>query len=178
MPVVWSDRHRLHDPRAEIFVGVRTPGTELPERAERIRAALVERGADVVEAKRSPTTPLTSVHAPELIEHLAGVWADWDAAGLTEDPGQDRWCRTCSRIPTVLRPRRRTAPPPITARAGQFAYDTMTLDGPGTWEAARAALDAAVTAADLVSAGRPPRTRARGRPGTTRPAAPSAARAT
>ena len=40
-----------------------------------------------------------------------------------------------------------TAP---TARAGQFAYDTMTLIGPGTWEAARAALDTAVTAADLV----------------------------
>ena len=53
MPVVWSDRHRLHDPRAEIFVGVRTPGTELPERAERIRAVLVERGADVVEARGS-----------------------------------------------------------------------------------------------------------------------------
>ncbi len=31
----------------------------------------------------------------------------------------------------------------------------MTLMGPGTWEAARAALDAAVTAADLVSAGAP-----------------------
>ncbi len=31
----------------------------------------------------------------------------------------------------------------------------MTLIGPGTWEAARAALDAAVTAADLVLAGEP-----------------------
>ena len=80
MPVVWSDRHRLHDPRAEIFVGVRTPGTELPERAERIRAVLVERGADVVEAQAQPDDALTSVHSPELIEHLAGVWADWDAA--------------------------------------------------------------------------------------------------
>ncbi len=31
----------------------------------------------------------------------------------------------------------------------------MTLIGPGTWEAARAAADAALTAADLVSGGRP-----------------------
>jgi acetoin utilization deacetylase AcuC-like enzyme len=38
-------------------------------------------------------------------------------------------------------------------RAGQFAYDTMTLVGPGTWEAARAAVDCALTAADLVSGG-------------------------
>ena len=39
------------------------------------------------------------------------------------------------------------------ARAGYFAYDTMTLVGPGTWEAARAALGAAVTAAEAVAAG-------------------------
>ena len=43
----------------------------------------------------------------------------------------------------------------ITARAGYFAYDTMTLIGPGTWEAARAAVDAALTAVDLVAAGAP-----------------------
>jgi acetoin utilization deacetylase AcuC-like enzyme len=50
--------------------------------------------------------------------------------------------------------------PPVTpaaasARAGLFAYDTMTLIGPGTWEGARAALDTAVTAADLVLKGAP-----------------------
>ena len=43
----------------------------------------------------------------------------------------------------------------MSARAGQFAYDTMTLIGPGTWEAARAALDTALTATDLVLAGEP-----------------------
>src|SRR4051812_26382050 len=89
MPVVWSDRHRLHDPRVEVYVGVRTPGTELPERAERILAALVERGAELVDARPQPDDALTSVHSPELIEHLAGVWDEWEAAGLTEDPGQD-----------------------------------------------------------------------------------------
>jgi acetoin utilization deacetylase AcuC-like enzyme len=41
-------------------------------------------------------------------------------------------------------------------RAGEFGYDTMTLVGPGTWEAARAAVDCALTAADLVAGG--PRT--------------------
>ena len=43
----------------------------------------------------------------------------------------------------------------MSARAGRFAYDTMTLIGPGTWEAARAATDSAATAADLVLAGAP-----------------------
>jgi acetoin utilization deacetylase AcuC-like enzyme len=36
---------------------------------------------------------------------------------------------------------------------GRFCYDTMTLVGPGSWEAIRAAADAALTAADLVADG-------------------------
>ena len=90
MPVVWSDRHRLHDPGGEVWVGVRTPGTELPERAERIRTALEERGAHVVDAEPQPDEAVTSVHDPELAGHLADAWSAWGEAGLTEDPGQDR----------------------------------------------------------------------------------------
>jgi acetoin utilization deacetylase AcuC-like enzyme len=41
-------------------------------------------------------------------------------------------------------------------RAGQFGYDTMTLVGPGTWEAARAAVDCALSAVDLVASGGTP----------------------
>lgn len=155
MPVVWSDSHRLHEPGGEVWVGVRTPGTELPERAERIRAALAERDARFVDARAQPDDALTSVHDPELAEYLSGAWSAWEDAGLPDDPGQDRVVPYLFPHPDLFsggRPRTATA---ITARAGQFAYDTMTLIGPGTWEAARAALDAAVTAADLVLDGAP-----------------------
>ena len=40
MPVVWSDQCRLHEPLAEIWIGTRTPATEVPERIDAIRAAL------------------------------------------------------------------------------------------------------------------------------------------
>jgi acetoin utilization deacetylase AcuC-like enzyme len=43
----------------------------------------------------------------------------------------------------------------VHADAGRFGYDTMTLVGPGTWEAARAAVDCAVQAAGLVAGGAP-----------------------
>ena len=46
----------------------------------------------------------------------------------------------------------------------------MTLVGPGTWEAARAAVDCALTAVDLVLAGEPSPTRAPGRRAITSPA--------
>jgi len=45
------------------------------------------------------------------------------------------------------------SPAAVWARPGLFAYDTMTLIGPGTWEAARAAVDVALTAVDLVARG-------------------------
>jgi acetoin utilization deacetylase AcuC-like enzyme len=155
MPVVWSDRHRLHDPGGEVWVGVRTPGTELPERAERIRAALEDRGARVVDAEPQPDQAVTRVHDPELVGHLAGAWGAWEEAGLTEDPGQDRVVPYLFPHPDLFSGRSAHRATSITARAGQFAYDTMTLIGPGTWEAARAALDAAVTAAKLVLGGAP-----------------------
>jgi acetoin utilization deacetylase AcuC-like enzyme len=155
MPVVWSERHRLHDPGGEVWVGVRTPGSELPERAERIRAALAEHGGRIVNAEPQPDDALTSVHDPELAGHLAGAWSAWEAAGLPEDPGQDRVVPYLFPHPDLFSGRPAHTATAITARAGQFAYDTMTLIGPGTWEAARAALDTAVTAAELVLGGAP-----------------------
>jgi acetoin utilization deacetylase AcuC-like enzyme len=153
MPVVWSDRHRLHDPGGEVWVGVRIPGTELPARAEAIHAALADAGARFVDAQPQPDDALLAVHDDALIEYLASAWDDWETAGLPEDPGQDRV------IPYVFAHRGLSDAPAIptapAARAGYFAYDTMTLIGPGTWEAARAAVDVAVTAADLVLAGAP-----------------------
>jgi acetoin utilization deacetylase AcuC-like enzyme len=151
MPVVWSDRHRLHEPGGEVWVGVRTPGTEVPERAERIRAALA--GAEFVAAEPQPDDALLAVHDAELLGYLGRAWPDWEAAGLTRDPGQDRVVPYIFPHPGLGLPP--ATPAAVTARAGRFAYDTMTLIGPGTWEAARAAVEVAVTAAQLVAGGAP-----------------------
>ena len=59
MPVVWSDRHRLHDPGGEVWVGVRIPGTELPARAEHIRERLEAGGARIVHAESQPDDAVT-----------------------------------------------------------------------------------------------------------------------
>jgi acetoin utilization deacetylase AcuC-like enzyme len=147
MPVVWSDAHRLHDPGGEVWIGVRTPGTEVPERVERIRAALA--GAAFVDAEPQPDDALLAVHDAALRDYLARAWEEWVDAGL--DAHQDRvvpyiFPVAGSGLPATL-------PAAAAARAGRFAYDTMTLIGPGTWEAARGALDAAVTAARLVAGG-------------------------
>jgi acetoin utilization deacetylase AcuC-like enzyme len=156
LPLVWSDRHRLHEPGGEVWVGVRTPGTEVPARAERIRDELTAAGARLVSARAQPDEALLRVHDPALVAYLAEAWERWEAAGLTVDPGQDRVVPYLFPRPGLLGPGA-SVPPPVAAgaRAGFFAYDTMTLIGPGTFQAARAAVDVALTAADLVIAGEP-----------------------
>ena len=155
-PVVWSESHRLHEPGGEVWVGVRTPGTEVPERAERIRAELERAGAPIHEGPLAdPDAELAAVHDRALLDYLAAAWGDWEAAGLTDDPGQDRVVPYIFPLAELLPDRPPARPAAVSARAGLFAYDTMTLIGPGTWEAARAAAATAVTAADLVLGGEP-----------------------
>ncbi len=143
----------MHEPGGEIWVGVRTPGTELPARAERIREALAGEGARFVEADEHPDEMLLAVHDRSLLDHLAGAWAEWESVGLVGDPGQDRVVPYVFPHPDLFRTHPPAVPTAMSARAGYFAYDTMSLIGPGTWEGARAAVDAALTAADLVLSG-------------------------
>lgn len=129
---------------------MRTPGTEVAARAEAIRAAAVDAGATLVPAQAHDDAALHAVHSGELLEFLAGAWAAWEEAGLPSDPGQDRVVPyifpVAGLVPEGVAP---LEPAAVWARTGFFCFDTMTLIGPGTWEAARAAADVALTAADL-----------------------------
>jgi acetoin utilization deacetylase AcuC-like enzyme len=155
MPLVWSEAHRLHDPRAEIWVGVRTPAVELAGRADAIRAALEGAGHPIVAAEPQPEAALEAVHDRALLDFLASAWREWEASGLITDPGQDRVVPYFFAHRGLLGPLEPALPAATWARTGRFAFDTMTLIGPGTWEAARGAADAALTAAELVLGGAP-----------------------
>jgi len=151
--VVWSDRCLLHEPSAEIWVGVRTEATEVPARAQAIREALVAEGARVVDATPHTDDALLRVHDSALVEYLRGAWSEWEEAGLPTDPGQDRVVPYVFAHAALMPTGQARVPVAVWARPGYFAYDTMTLVGPGTWEAARAAADVALTAVDHVLAG-------------------------
>jgi acetoin utilization deacetylase AcuC-like enzyme len=151
--VVWSPDTRLHHPDAEIWVGVRTDGTEVPERVDRIVEATSNEGWDLVEATSHGDDVLLEVHDADLLEHLRTVHDTWMRSGIPELVGQDRvvpYMFATEAMQGALPGRRPTA---VHALAGWYCYDTMTLVGPGTWPAARAAADCALTAVDLVTAG-------------------------
>ena len=52
LPIVWNDACLLHAPGAEIWLGVRMPDDEGPERAGIIRDAPVAEGAEVTDRVR------------------------------------------------------------------------------------------------------------------------------
>lgn len=155
IPVVWSDEHRLHDPEDTYWIGARVANDETPARAEAIREALEQAGAKVVPAAAHADDGLLAVHDAGLVEFLRNAWSDWSEAGYPEDPGQGSVVGYLFPIPGFLSGLEPRAPSSLAARTGAWCYDTMTVVGPGTWEAARAAVDVTLTAADLVADGAP-----------------------
>jgi acetoin utilization deacetylase AcuC-like enzyme len=151
LPFVWSDKCLRHEPDAEIWVGTRTPATEVPARAVAIRGGLVAAGAREVEAVAHDDAALLAVHDRALVDFLRTAWEEWSGASLPSN----RVVPYVFALPGLTGGREPATPAAVWARPGLFAYDTMTLIGPGTWEAARAAVDVALTAADLVADGEP-----------------------
>lgn len=153
-PVVIHPDSVRHDPEAEIWLGVRTPGTETAERVSRITDALVTAGHPVVAARSYDDAVLQAVHSPELLEHLASVWARWEAAGYPQ-LGADRVVPYMFATEEVRHGLPARTPTALHAQVSTYCYDTMTLIGPGSWAAIRGGIDATLTAVDLVGAGDP-----------------------
>ncbi len=159
-PVVWHEDCLLHEPGGEVWLGQRDEGTEVPDRARVILAALTAAGATVRPAGPHDPDALLAVHDGALIRHLSTIWADWEAAGYPAGYGRDRVVPYVFPTAAMLGEMPARLPAAVHAQTGLFCYDTMTLLGPGSWAAIRAAADSAAAAAGLVAAGRPGRVRA------------------
>jgi acetoin utilization deacetylase AcuC-like enzyme len=155
LPVVWSAHCLRHEPAGEVWLGVWEAGTEVPERASVLLAALTQAGVSVKDAMAHDTNALLAVHDPELVEHLATIWEQWEAGGYERDYGRSRVVPYVFPTPGLLGDLPMRSPVATHGRVGRFCYDTMTLVGPGSWEAIKGAADAALTAAALVAAGAP-----------------------
>jgi acetoin utilization deacetylase AcuC-like enzyme len=153
LPVVWHPDCLRHEPDGEVWLGVWETGTEVPARASVVLDALRSAGAEIVAATAHDDAALLAVHDAALIEHLATIWSDWEAAGLVAEHGRRRVVPYVFPTAGLLAGLPERSPAAVHGRVGRFCYDTMTLVGPGTWAAVRAAADAALTAADLVSGG-------------------------
>ncbi len=157
VPVVWSPETRRHDPHREVWVGVATTGTEVAARVDAILDALRADGHRLVElgtgAHDRIDAGLASVHEAGLLDFLRTAADRWAAGPYEELVGQDRVVPYLFPTPAMTGGLPTRPAVAVHADAGRFVYDTMTLVGPGTWEAARAAAGCALAAADLVTGG-------------------------
>jgi acetoin utilization deacetylase AcuC-like enzyme len=147
----WSELQCLHDPAGEVWLGIRIPGTEVPERAKVVHDALLSSGVTVHPPDAHDRAGLERVHDPDFLDFLATAWSRWVEAGYPVQPGMDRVVGYAFPHAASKPPGRRPSSPG--ALTGVYATDTATLIGPGTWEAARAAADCTITAADAVASG-------------------------
>jgi acetoin utilization deacetylase AcuC-like enzyme len=153
MPVVWDERHRGHAPGAGIWLGVTIAGDEEPERGDALGDALRAADATIRPAADHGDEPLLRVHTPDFVAYLEAAHRRWVEEGHLEDPGQPLVVPYVFALPQLTSARPVRQPAAIRALAGLYAMDTMTLIGPGTYAAARVAVDGALTACDLVLGG-------------------------
>jgi acetoin utilization deacetylase AcuC-like enzyme len=154
MPVVWTPRHRGHAPNGGYWLGVREIGDEEPERGDTLHDQLRAAGVTIVDAPDLGLDPITAVHSADFVDFMARAYAAWVAEGHLDDPGQPQV------VPYLFATAGYAAryvagwrPATIRAEVGLYAMDTMSLIGEGTFDAACAAVHAAVHASDLVLGG-------------------------
>ncbi len=143
---VYTDKHRLRDARTELYGGELVPPFECPARAEHVLARVREVGlGEVVEPTEFGLDPVHAVHDRDYVAFLESCWREWQAEGFKGEA-----------IPTVWPSRRlwRNRPPSnVDGKIGYYAMAAETAVSDGTWEAARASADVALTAWQHVAEG-------------------------
>ena len=146
MITYFTPQHHLHAPEYEFFRGERVACFESPARADFVRTELIERGHEIREPSVDSFEVLRQVHSARYLAFLETAWAQWiavDAGNAARQPFPSVW--------PVRTLRSDVEPQNFTSKLGLYSMDNGTPMVAGTWAAAKAAADAAASAAVLVS---------------------------
>lgn len=145
MLTVQTDRHQLRNVKTELHGGLLVPPFECPARVDRIlsRVKLVNLG-EVIEPRDFGMDPIRRIHDAGFLDFLATCWTDWQAAGFKGEAMANVW---------PARRMRETPPKFIDGKIGYYALAAETAIGDGTWEAALASANVALTAQAVMAEG-------------------------
>lgn len=141
MKVVYSERHRAHDPKFVLVRGVVKQTNEQPERADRLLSGLRSGNHELIEPTEFGDGPRARVHSQDYLRFMAEAWEAWNSLG-------DAGAEMVANVHPVRN--QSTYPEHIVGRLGWHSYDTSCPISAGTFEAACAATDVAATASQLL----------------------------
>lgn len=139
MRIYHSDMTKARRARTELDGGKLVVPWECPERVDMILAGLDEAGfTEVVEPVEHGLAPVLAVHDADYVDFVATCWDDWRALGRDGEAIAWVW-------PTRTLPGRRI-PDCVDGRLGYYALGADTSICAGTFEAAMASKDVALSA--------------------------------
>jgi acetoin utilization deacetylase AcuC-like enzyme len=145
MITVFSTQHTLRSPRTELYGGELVSPHESPQRAQIVLERVeTQRLGQVIAPENFGSAPLLRVHDRGYIEFLRQAWNEWVAAGNRGEAIPDCW---------PARRMNQRCPNSITGKLGYYAMAGETSISQGTWEAASAAADVALTGASRITDG-------------------------
>jgi acetoin utilization deacetylase AcuC-like enzyme len=147
MKVFYSEAHRRHEPPFEVFDGgLRTPYMENADRMDRVLSALHQTDwADITEPVDFGLDPIYAVHDKDYINFLASCWTEW-----LDSDAKDK----STLLPATFALRRHPQKPTgLLGRAGYYLMDLSACIVEGTYQAALASANCALSAAQAVSSG-------------------------
>ena len=145
MQTIYNEAHDKHFPKGEIYGGELIRPFECPERVDFILDRMKAVGFPV---PRAPDAfglgPVLEIHDRAYLEFLRTCYAQWKAEGFDGDAIATMWPSrsTGARIPDY-----------VDGKLGYYALAAESAIAEGTWEAATASADIALTAQRIVSGG-------------------------
>jgi len=143
MITFYNHLHARHQGKVEMFRGALVPCFEVPARADHVLAELERRQLGSVQHPDAfDDVALERIHSPRYLRFLATAWDQWlalDPANADKDILPSVWPTRTFRTDIE--------PDNFAAKLGLYAYDAGSPFTAGTWVAARAGADCALSAA-------------------------------
>ena len=145
MKTIFSEKHKLRDAKTELYGGELVLPFERPSRVQFIHDRIKEVGlGPIVAPHEYGIGPILKVHDAEFVTFLQDAWRLWQAEGFAGEA-----------LPTCWPARRMSDKKPafIEGQLGYYALAAETSFTDGTWEAAYASAQVAMTGAHEVLGG-------------------------
>ena len=145
METIFSEKHKLRDAKTELFGGKLVQPHERPSRAQYVLDRVRSTNLGPISAPDDfGMKPILAIHEDHFVEFLQTAPARWKEAGFEGEAIPTTW---------VARRMSNVRPNFIEGQLGYYALAGETSLTEGTWEAAYASAQVALTGAERIRAG-------------------------